>query len=388
MEIIQDSDYVLYKTLAEFIKKNTVSQLMKINADCSAKLLVYEKTKAMYLACEESEQFGKLAKKLSDLREDLISSFAVQDRIEKIVSRNDKRLEFINSHLQMVGIYNDTIDKKTFQQALKNEKDDVSEESLNLNCDDGITYKLFCGEILAFKNDRLDLSLAFNQNVLASANSSFYHELISTFPGSVGTIPDEFFMVSNIKNNVLRECILYVAAKFKNQSIKQSNAELGGLLANAGNLSDIEEYAKELKNYLNVCVKQTMKSNMPEQEAQINADLKCVEWSDFLPASKRIAPLAGGIAGDNPKTEEETSEEVRKEQEKEAQKAMSSEELLDLLLADDDDLQEEVEDDKEDMQKAEEERKLNEEREKKQQEEELEEELNRALKKDDHTGDD
>lgn len=386
MEIIQDSDYVLYKTLAEFIKKNTSLQLMKINADCFAKLLVYEKTKAMYLTCEESDQFGKLAKKLSDLREDLISLLAVQDRIEKIVSRNDKRLEFINSHLQMVGIYNDTIDKKTFQQALKNEKDDVSAESLNLNCDDGVTYKLFCGEILAFKNDRLDLSLAFNQNILSSASSDFYHELVSTFPGSVGTIPDEFFIVSNIKNNILRECILYVAAKFKNQSIKQSNAELGGLLANAGNLNDIEEYAKELKNYLNVCVKQTMKKNMPEQEAQINADLKCSEWSEFLPVSKRVAPLAGGIAGDNPKTEEEENEEVRKEQEKETQKALSSEELLDLLLADDD-LQEEQEDDKEDMRKAEEERKLNEEKEKKLQEEELEEELGKALKKDDHTGD-
>lgn len=378
MNTIQENDYVLLKKVAEFISGKIVTPLEKINLKCSSRLMEYEKLKAEFLASETYEGVGKNSKKLNENRKNLITLFAVQDRIEKIAKRNKQRLVLLRSEIEKEGIYNDIISKKTLSQVLNEEKNEVTEENLNLNIKDGVVYKYFNGKVLAFKNGKLDLSLEFNKNVLVEADASFFHEFVSVFPSSVKTIPDEYFMVSNIKNNVLKECILYVASKMKTQTIKQSNAELGGLLENVGNISNISEYAEELKNYLNVSVKQCMKKNMPALEQEINSGLRCNESSEFLPASKRVAPLANGIAGDIPKTEAEVSEEIRKEQEKENKKTITNKELLDLLLADDDDLQEQH-DTQTDLKKAEEERQAH-----KQLEQEREEqELALSLKKND-----
>lgn len=383
MSEIQDNEYVLYKTIAEFIQTNIQSSLSIVNAKCGLKLAEYEKSKSEFMACKTYEGVGNSSKILNNKRQELISLFAIQDRIESIQKRNVHRLEYINSYLQKVGIYNTSLDKKSVMKAINDEKNEVNEQSLNLNFGgDNITYKLVNGEILAFKNNKLDLSLEFNLNALSDADASFYHELVTNFPWAVGTIPDDYYIISSIKNNILRECILYVASKMKTQSIKQSNAELGGLLAGAGNIRNIQEYANELKNYLNVCAKQSMKINMPKLEDEINAGLRCNESSEFLPASKRVAPLSAGIAGDIPKTEAEVSEDVRKEQEKETQKSITNAELMELLMADEDEIESQSET-QENAKRAEEERKLNELEEENKKIKQLEEELAMSLRKND-----
>lgn len=386
MNIIQDEDFVLHKAMAEFIKKNIQQPLRIANDKCHRLAADYERTKKSFMEGETFDEVGKNSKLLEKKREKLLDSLVVQDRLEKIYQRNEARLKFINSHLEQVGIYNFAVEKKKLQQAI-GLKDAVSEQDLNLNAgESGVTYKFFNGEILAFKNDELDLSQDYNIEVLKTADSKFYHELVSTFPESVGTIPDECFMASNIKNNILIESILFVASKMKTQTIKQSNAQLGGMLANAGRINGIEEYAEALKNYLNVIVKQCMRKNLPQMEQKINDTLKCNEWTEFLPPAKRVAPLSQGLAGDIPKTEEEVSEDVRKEQEKESQKAISREELLSLLLADDEDDLEEQSSNQENEKNAEEERKLNEKKELEMKEKELEEELGMSLRKNNTEG--
>lgn len=379
MEIIQESDYVLFKALSEFIVKNGSERLKVLTEKCNASLAEYEKIKARFNACQNYEELGVWSKKLEEKRQTLFGMIAVQDRMNKVVERNKARLELFKTKLDGMGIYNDVVDKKLFSNALAEEKDKLSEDGLNLNPakSGGVIYKFFAGKIVAFKNGEPDLSLEYNQNLLSVADSSFFHDLVSAFPSCVGTLTDDEFMILSIKHNILRESVLYVASKMKTQTIKQSNAELGIGMVNLANISNIEEYAKELKNFFNVCVKQNLKNKMPDFEQEING-LKCVEWSEFLPASRRVAPLSQGLAGDAPKTEAEESEEVRKEQEKEAQKELTAEQLLDMLLADDEedlDMQEEAQ---EQQKKIEEEIKLNEER---KQQEELEQMKQMGLRK-------
>ena len=52
---------------------------------------------------------------------------------------------------------------------------------------------------------------------------------------------------------------------------------------------------------------------------EINDKLKCNEASELLPASKKVAVLADGLAGNVEKTEEQESEEVRKTKEQETE---------------------------------------------------------------------
>ena len=187
-----------------------------------------------------------------------------------------------------------------------------------------------------------------NENALIEGSAEFFHEVIFTFPYAVATIPDEIYLVSSVKNKILKECILFVASKLKVQSIYDSNKELGSLLENAGQISDISEFARELRNYFNVVVKQCIKRQSPELAEEADYFLRCYEGTEFLPVEKRVA----GAAIDDAEfaTEEQESkqdkkselsisdEEMQSEEEsagEQEQRTRSTKELVDLLLADD-----------------------------------------------------
>jgi hypothetical protein len=159
-----------------------------------------------------------------------------------------------------------------------------------------------------------------------------------------------------VKNKILKECVLYVASKLKVQSIYDSNKELGGLLANAGQISDISEFARELRNYFNVVVKQCIKKQSPELAEDADYFLRCYEGTEFLPIEKRVSGAARDELGlvedvqefENEKSkttktsESEENEELQNGAESDAEdetkeRVRSTKELVDLLLADEDD---------------------------------------------------
>lgn len=362
MKIVDDSEYVLFKAFSNHIKMGLVNPLNKLNLKCFKEFAKFEKQNALFLNSETYENLGESSKKLDAQKKKLIELLAVQDRIEKILKRNEQRLEFVNSRLSAVGIYNDAVDKKLFNSTLSKESKNIDCSTLNLNPrqNGGVTFKFFAGETLAFRDDVLDFSLEENRNVLIEGGPDFFHEVVSTFPYSVATIPDEAFMMAGLKNKILKECVLFVASKMKTQSIYASNKELGSLLENAGDIFDIAQYARELRNYFNVVVKQCIKKQAPELSEDADLYLKCYEGSDFLPASRRVSGAEMVVpeidAEDESKdTESQKSESESVNQEQDADGVQESEktgrtteELLDLLLSDeDDDFDEEAEEDSE-----------------------------------------
>jgi len=352
MKIIQDSELILYKAFANHIKAGLEKPLNKLNLKCLEEFSKFEKQNALFLNCETYEDLGDNSKKLKKQKQKLLELLAVQDRIEKILKRNEQRLEFANSRLSQVGIYNDAVDKKTFSSELSKESKNVGEEQLNLNPMErgAIVFKFFAGEILAFKDGVLDLSLEENENALVEGSAEFFHEVIFTFPYAVSTIPDEIYLVSSVKNKILKECVLYVASKLKVQSIYDSNKELGGLLANASQISDISEFARELRNYFNVVVKQCIKRQSPELAEEADHFLRCYEGTEFLPIEKRVSGAAIDdfeLADETQEFENEKSNTSESEEElqggeesdgeEQQERPRSKKELVDLLLADEDD---------------------------------------------------
>ena len=357
MSVIQDSEYVLYKAVAQHVKDGLVRPLNIINLKCLKEFSKFEKQKALFLNCETFEDLGDNSKKFKNDLKNLISLLAVQDRLEKISKRNEQRIEFISFKLQQMGIYNDAVDKKTISNALSAETKNISTESLNLNpkSNRGITFKFFNGRILAFRDDELDFDLDENKDVLIEGSVEFIHSVVETFPYSVGTIPDEYYILSDLKNKILKECILYAASKIKTQTIAESNKQLGGLLERAGELTSIVHFANELKNYFNVIVKQTLKEQAPELEVEIDAELKCNEASIFLPKDRRVVddtPAEIEEISDNSSSETEQKDvekesATQNESQNDEEDGMSTKELLNLLMDDEDDLEDGMEEDSE-----------------------------------------
>ena len=343
MGVIQDNELVLYKAVAEHIKNGLAKPLKNINLKCNSELLKFEKQKSKFITSETYEDLGDSSKGFKTKREELILLLAVQDRIDKIASRNEQRIEFISSKLSQMGIYNDAVDKKTLSNAISAEKENVSEESLNLNpgANGGVTFKFFAGEILAFKDGELDFGLFENKDVLVNGSSEFIHEVIETFPYSVGTIPKSFYIISSVKNRILKECILYVASKIKTQTIAESNRDLGNLLENVVEISNFNQYVTELKNYFNVIVKQYLKEKLPEDSSEIDESINCNESSIFLPKDMRVVgakpPVKKNeIENQVTSTEQQDKTDELAENEQKSGSEVSKEQLLDLLLSDGD----------------------------------------------------
>jgi len=342
MSVIQDNELVLYKAVAEHIKNGLAKPLKNINSKCNSELLKFEKQKSKFMTSETYEDLGDSSKSFKTRREELILLLAVQDRLDKIASRNEQRIEFISSRLNQMGIYNDTVDKKTLTSAISAEKENVSEESLNLNpgAKGGVTFKYFAGEILAFKDGELDFGLIENKEVLVEGSAEFVHEVIETFPYSVGTIPKSFYVISNVKNKVLKECILYVASKIKTQTIAESNRQLGNLLENVTEISSFNQFVSELKNYFNVIVKQYLKEKLPSDSKEIDETIYCNETSIFLPKDMRVVGAKPPVKKNDVESQvtideqqDKTDESAENEQKNDDE--VSKEELLDLLLNDD-----------------------------------------------------
>lgn len=352
MDVIQDSDYVLYKSIAKYVKNELTKPLNALNAKCFKEFSKLEKQKALFLGSETYEDLGDGSKKLKSKRDEFLLLLAVQDRLEKIVEKNEQRIDFISLRLQQMGIYNESVDKKSMFSSFSKESKNVSVDSLNLNpaSNGGITFKFFEGIILAFRNDELDLNLEENRDTILDASGDFIHAVVEAFPYAVATIPDDYYMVSDFKNKILKECILYAASKIKNQTIAESNKQLGGLLENVGEMTSISQFANELKNYFNVVVKQKLKTFAPTYENEIDEVLTCNESSRYLPKARIVEKTQ---VVENVKQEEssdedddkiihdpnESGEEIVKESETQDEvddkdSDLSTEELLEMLLSD------------------------------------------------------
>lgn len=124
----------------------------------------------------------------------------------------------------------------------------------------------------------------------------------------------------------------------------------------AGELTGIAQFATELRNCFNVIVKQTLRSQFPKFEDEINSELKCNEYSIFLPKLRRLVSDSVGELEEEieetPEVEEEKAsveknkDGIEKEESQEdSEEGMSTKELVNLLMDDEDDLDEELNDD-------------------------------------------
>lgn len=368
MGIIQDSEYVVYKAIANKVKSGLAKPLVRISLKAMEEFAKFDKINELFLNCDTYEDLGENSKKIRVQKEKLLKLLAIQKKLEDMIARNEQRIKFISEKLGQMGIYNESVDKKQLNNMISSRVKSVTELDLNLNPQhsQNVTLKYFSGEVLAFPEDMLDFSLEENKDILLNGSSDFFHEIIFTFPYSVASIPDEYFMLPAVKNKVLKECVLFVASKIKNQSFSDSDKELGGLLENSNKILSIEQYADELRNYFNFSAKLCIMTQAPNFIKEADSVLKCNDSSQFLPALKRkkILEIRGEETAnfelddlDNNETgavedieqdkieDTQNANDVNEESSKEdseetsnSDSGMSKKDLLDLLLSDEDDL--------------------------------------------------
>jgi len=385
MNNFEDSEYIVYKRLANDVIGDLEPVVAKLRSQIKKGVHGYGVIKTQFLASDTLEKMEFYSKKMREWQSAINKSFALLDRIEILVNRNKERVKYLQGKCDELGIYNDKVETKVLQDKINPETKNVSVESLNLNqtARSSSIARFVNGEVLVFKKGRVDFSNDHNKEVLIGMSQEYLSKFIERYPSSVASIPGEVFANSGAKNRILKECIVFASNHIKTRSLKETNELLGGLLANAGNLNSIEQFANELKNLFNVMAKNYLKETLPESADEIDDKLACNEHSEFMPKSKVVAALADGLAGEAVQEEEQDSEEERKEKERETRLMMELDDLLGSLLDED---QEEVEQEQE-QEEIEAQQELNERSEQQSIDEELEKqlelELEKVLRKDD-----
>lgn len=378
MREFDESDYVKQKALANSIISSLFVAHEKVTKKC---LKCANEISALEDSFAKEQNIKKMnlwTKQIAEKREDLIKMLSVKNRIDKIVTRNKKRVEFFDKKLQEAGIYNEKFNKAEYAEMEKMYLSELSAEAINLNDSFGEDKKkrYFAGELLLFDGDRIDF--ADNADVLQVASADVIHKIVFTYPTSVNTITGELLLNTKLKQNLLKEIVAFVTENSKNKSIKDINAMLGGLLSFKTQIpKDIESYVAGVQNLFKVMVKGNLMEKFPNDAKEIISKLMCNEKSELIPASRKVAALANGMAQDAILDENWESEEVRKSQEQENQIQNAINDNLSRISSEQE-LEEEqaIEDAQEEIKKQEEYQKL---KQKEQEEEELNKELEEML---------
>ena len=136
-----------------------------------------------------------------------------------------------------------------------------------------------------------------------------------------------------LKQNFLKAVATYASEESDNMTMGQINKKLGGLLNFKTQITrNVTDFIAGVQNTLDVIGKQEILKMNPMLADEINDKLKCNEASELLPASRKVAVLADGLAGNVEKTEEQESEEVRKATEQETEKTVEFNNYLEELF--------------------------------------------------------
>ncbi len=321
MKSFEDEEYFLLKALSNQVITGATPALDRVKRLCETMIVEIEAVDKNLEAAVSGLDINKLSKFSKEKRDELIRLLAVKNRIDVLLKRNRERIAYIDNILQNAGIYNEQFNHKKIAEVEKQESENISEDTLNLNVFEKentiFESTFFDGEILQIKDGKLDFSNETNAAVLMNASEDLLSKIIRVYPESIVTIPVEAILSTITKKRVLKTIATYVIDESKKKDIRQINRELGSLLEFKTEITSTpEDYVAGVTNMFNSMIKAHLIANNPEKASQIKEKLKCNEKSELIPAAKRVAIMAAGLSGNiNPEKEESEEERIAREKE-------------------------------------------------------------------------
>jgi hypothetical protein len=335
MRNFDDSDLILQKALANKLLQDMSSAEARINKISDKIVADIAETERKLEESTDVVQVATYSKELKEKQASLVTTLSIKDRIDGIIAKNKERVAYLSKQLSDAGIYDEKHSKQVLADMEKQNKNNISEDALNLNKIGGKkhTKRFFEGEILTFVDGELNFSLPENLEVAKTCAPETLTKIIMAYPTCAATIPDGAFLDVRFKQNFLKSIATFAAEESKNMTIGQVNKKLGGLLNFKTQITrNVTDYIAGVQNMLDVVCKQQISKKNPAMLNEINDKLKCNGASELLPASKKAPVLAEGMAGEVEKTEEQESEEVRKTQEQETEKTVEFNNYLEQLF--------------------------------------------------------
>lgn len=284
----EDKDLIMQKALASAVIAELLPASEKLKKKCEKQVSEINEIERKLQNAENFGQVDEFFKTSQTKRESFVKVLAFRDRIEKIIKRNKIRVEHFDKIFKASGIYNESFDKKEFEEIEKLNLENLTEKSVGIDGENFKVQKFFAGTVFTFVAGKLDFSVEENKNILKSADETVIHEIVSTFPESVATITADVLADYMVKRKILKEITAYVYDEAKRKDFREINKSLGSLLSFRKEIPDsLETYVVGVQNMFNVMVKQFLKVTFPSRAEDIERALKCNPDSELIPEEKR-----------------------------------------------------------------------------------------------------
>ncbi|MBQ8425995.1 MAG: hypothetical protein IJX17_08290 [Clostridia bacterium] len=325
MEGFNAKDIIIQKAMSQ----NIIDELKVVyqkNNDATVKLA--ESYNALYNQMINAKTLAdseKISNQIDELKLKFVQIFAINKKIEVLIKRNETRLKFFEWRINTEKIIKFDVNKKQLIAKLETEKVSVEDDLLNINIDKDSKVPVFCNEqILILKNGKLSLEDNVNYQILRDAEDKDFKMITEKFPTVLMTITDTQLTNIRFKERILKQLITIIDDKLKKLPVEQINDYFGNPLNfNTKVVLDYNEYIEEIKNLLQVRVKQYLEKTYPYLSKEVNQRLVCNEQSLFLPP-KYFVKLEEEISNDSYEDEiynyeEESYDEEDNEYETETQ---------------------------------------------------------------------
>ena len=284
MEEVNDMEYITLKALSEKIISDISPAILKVSKEAEKLAQEITEIEEKLHNSTDLKEIAKLSETTDEKRAEILHLVAIKGRLDGLVARNKSRIAYFDKILKSQGIYQTGYDKKLLESMEKQEIENISEKSLNLNKTLNTPVpKFMFGKLLYFKGKVLDFSLDKNKDIIISANEEFIRNILSAYPQSIATITAEELAHTSLKRKLLKELTYFIGAGLRDKTLVELNEQLGEPLSfKSGYTDNLAQYIDELENAYNVKVKRYLRERFPDHIEDIDSKLVCDESSKYL----------------------------------------------------------------------------------------------------------
>jgi len=278
-------DIIMQKAMAQSIidELNIVRQK---NLDSALKLANnYTNLNNLMVNAKTLFEAEKYSNQIDEIKEKIISIFAINDKIDILIKRNEIRIKYFDWRINVEKIIKFEVNKKQILTKIEGEKIKVEDNLLNLNFSSDSKVPVFYnGQNLMLKNGKLSLEIDENYQALKTCEDVDFQTITDKFPMTLMTITDNQLTDIKFKERVLKQLITIIDDKLKKKSIDEINEYFGSPLDFTRQTpNNPNEFIDGIINLLRVRVKQYFLKNYPQVSREVNSRLECDEQSYILP---------------------------------------------------------------------------------------------------------
>lgn len=279
------NDEVLCGAVSKMIASNFSVALSKVTKRLLELSYKISETEKKLKITENEFEINSLSNETKGLREELLSLLIVKDKLNKLIEKNNFRLEVIKKNVDENQI--NAVSKKQIDGFLGNRIEDITLENLGIS-DSGIKYLLFKDKILKIKDGEIIFDDKENIETLSSLETQDFLVIFDLFPSIVNNVPDSL-LITNLRLKLLKAVLSYVFENSKTQTFSKINKSFGEPLAfDKAVPSSYLDFTEEIINLYKVRIKNYLIQENQTQEKLISDEIDCDETSLMLPEKYRV----------------------------------------------------------------------------------------------------